>query len=131
MVKGWRGTRSSGARTAGASMAHRRAVHPTVRDQAGPSTTETGDGGLEERWKTPARPSSSGCTSGDLGVDELQPVALEVGLREERRDRGERVDGRADVVAEARQRELRGAGSAADRVGGLQHQHGAARPPRR
>ena len=47
-----------------------------------PATVSSSD-----RCSTPARPSSSGWTSGDLGVHQLEAVALEVGRREERRDR--------------------------------------------
>ena len=64
---------------------------------------------------------------GDLRVDQLEAVALEVGRLEERRHRGQGVDRRAHVVEEARQGELRGAGPAADGVGAFEDEHRAAR----
>jgi hypothetical protein len=51
------------------------------------------------------------------GVDPLEAVALERQRGEEGRADAERVDGRTDIVAEAREGELHGAAAAAD--GGL------------
>ena len=61
-------------------------------------------------------------------VDPLQAVLLERQRAQERRADRPRVDRRADVVAEARQRQLGRPHPAADRVGGLEHQHRTARP---
>jgi hypothetical protein len=55
----------------------------------------------------------------------LDQVELEVERPEERRCGGERVDRRADVVAEARERELGGAGPTADGVARLEDANGA------
>ena len=79
-----------------------------------------------ERWSTPRPPVVERVDEGHLGVDELETVSLEAGCLEERRHRGQRVDGRAHVVLEPGQRQLGGAGAAADGVGRLEDEHGAA-----
>ena len=63
-----------------------------------------------------AVPSSSGCASGSAGLDQLEPVLGQRQLAQERRRQRGRVDGRADVVDEAGQRQLRRAAAAADRL---------------
>ena len=86
-VRGWRGTRTQRgehrpgrARPSGGRSSRRGGPTPA------PSTPRPATVSSSERWSTPARPSSSGWTSGDLGLDQLEPVALEVRRREERRD---------------------------------------------
>jgi hypothetical protein len=57
----------------------------------------------------------------DLWPAPLQPVPLQPEPGKERRAEGERVDGGTDVVQHARDRQLLGAGAAADRVARLEH----------
>ena len=92
-----------------------RAVHP-----------EPGDGGVEGTMEQPRPPVIERVGEGHLGVDELETMSLEAGRLEERRHRGQGVDGRAHVVLEPGERQLGGAGAPADGVGGLEHEHGAA-----
>ena len=56
-------------------------------------------------------------------LDPGQPMFGERESRKERRQDPERMRGRADVVVESRQRQLCGAGAAADRIGRLEHEH--------
>ena len=59
----------------------------------------------------------------DLRPGPLEPVAVEAERRQRRRADGKGVDGRAVVVEQARQGQLAGAGTAADRLGRLDHRH--------
>ena len=64
----------------------------------------------------------------DRRLEQLQPELLERQRPQVRRAERERVDRRADVVAVARERQLRGAGAAADLAGPLDDEHRAAGP---
>jgi len=57
----------------------------------------------------PARPPSRGWAKATVGVSNLTPLAARSTLWKERRRQHQRVDGRAHVVQEARQRQLLGA----------------------
>ena len=59
-----------------------------------------------DRYTTAAVPSSNGCASIDWRLDPLEAVRRQRQRPEERRRDGERMDRRADVVDETRQREL-------------------------
>ena len=67
-----------------------------------------------------------GMGQGHLGPHPPQAVRTQVLRRKRRGTHAEGMNGRTDIVDEARQRQLRRARAPADRVGGLEHQH---RPP--
>jgi hypothetical protein len=61
-----------------------------------------------------------------LGLDHLESVGRQRQCAQKRRADGQRVDGRADVVAVSGQGQLGGGGTAADMLRALAHQHRAA-----
>ena len=84
--------------------------------------------GLVERAdQDPRRTVVQGVREVDLGVPPDEAVLGQRERGQERRRDGERVHGGADVVQEAGQGQLRGAGAAADRVLALEHRDRPAR----
>ena len=109
-------TRGRAARSAGA---RRRRPCPAPRRCAARS-----------RSRTTLRPGAERMRDGRLRVHPLQPVTGQVQRPEERRGEAQRVDGGADVVDEARQRQLGGARPAADRVAPPRRRGRTGRPAR-
>ena len=111
---------------------HRGQVVPALGDRADPAPVGLGVrpeavGGLVHRPVEHPGPSAvERVGEGELGLEPAQPVALERQLRQVGRAGRERVDGRADVVAEPGQGQLGRAGATADRVPALDDQHGTA-----
>ena len=120
-MRGWRGTRTSGARIG------RRQHVPAASgpaDEAIPRPAVSAEAGhrVLQRSVHHARAAVvERVDERDLRLDQLEAVAVEARRREERRGTRHRVDGRAHVVPEPGQRQLRGARSPADGVGGLEH----------
>ena len=98
---------------------------PISRRYAAASPPSVAPVASTERSSTAAVPSSSGWASGAAGWIQLEPVLGERQRAEERRADAERVDRRADIVDEARQRQLGRARPAADVSARLEHQHRA------
>jgi hypothetical protein len=67
-------------------------------------------------------------SQGDRWLDERKPMVTQRQRRQERRGDGQRMDGRADVVQEAGQRELGRAHSPTDALLRLEQRDHAARP---
>ena len=82
--------------------------------------------GLVEHHRAASRRVGERVGDGGRGLHPLEAVAIERQLPEERGQDPHRVDGGADVVLEAREREGRGAGAAPRLVVGLEHQHPSA-----
>ena len=76
-----------------------------------------------DRTITPALPSSSGWARSTSGQRHSSPWRSRSSELQERRADGHRVHRRAVVVQDAGDRQLAGAGAAADRLGGLEHRH--------
>ena len=97
------------------------------RSHARPSATEAGHRVVERPVHHPGAAVVERVDERDLRVDQLEAVAVEAGRREERRDA--RASGWIAEHTSWRNPgsvELRGAGAAADGVGGLEHEHRAA-----
>ena len=99
-----------------ASSQHARAAR-TSSASAAASAPSDASVAVKPRSMTPAVPSSSGCARASSGLRELEAVPLELERRERRRPGRERMDGRAHVVPVTRERQLFGAGAAADLLG--------------
>ncbi len=87
---------------------------------------EAGRGVLERALEHDRRAVVERVREGRRRLDPLDPVLDERHGAEERRRDPERVDRRAGVVVEARERQLLGAHAAADGVPCLEHEHRAA-----
>ena len=75
IVSGWRGTRTSGARIAGARSPHRRAAQPTWRFHALPSVPRPVTVVLERPVHDPGPTAVERVDERDLRVHELEAVA--------------------------------------------------------
>ncbi len=125
---GWRGGRVTGASSIGTRRSHSRASGPNRRRQASASRPSASSIGAEVPLQDDAPAGLQRMGERRLGLDPLKAVPTEVERAEERRGEAQRVDRGARVVDEPRQRELGGAGPAADLVGGFVHPYGPPGP---
>ena len=120
MRSNWFPVKSARPRLCSTSGSNRRRQAATVRPQAFDGAVEAAVGD--------SRPTAGKRMSvGDLGHREFDP-ALEAEPLEELRGQRHRVHRRADVVQESGEGQLLGAGSAADGVRPLEHEHGQSGP---
>jgi hypothetical protein len=102
-------------------VAHQRRKHPLVRPPVG--TADRSGGRRERAVEDYRRAVVERVRERDLGLHQLQPVPVERKLAQERRGERMRVDGRADVMDEAREGELGRARPSPHRGLRLQHPH--------
>ena len=80
---------------------------------------KAGDGGADPSMEQRRRPVVERVGHLHRRLDPFQAVALEPEPGEDRRRAGHRVDGAADIVDDARERQLRGSAATAERLGRL------------